>query len=298
MNLEGVVCVSCDKPLRANGSALVCDACQAKTPVRDGIPCFYQLDPDAAPFREEYFDFWFKFETTHFWHVGRREIIYRFTEPFLKQASGSPGGIRGIEIGIGNGNVTKGFVDKGVRMEGADLFESSLRYCRKRMDIPLFQADLLKLPFKQRYDFIGIYDILEHVEDDPAAIRNLYNALKPGGVLSVTVPACMSLWSPFDELDHKRRYSRRELKEKLEAAGFKVKRISFFMFFLFPIIYLVRRTQTYGKDTKLENIKELRSIPVINEVFLAVLRLEKFLLRWLDFPIGSSLIAIAQKPGA
>jgi SAM-dependent methyltransferase len=183
-------------------------------------------------------------------------------------------------------------------MEGADLFLTSLQYCRRRLDIPLYQVDLLKLPFKDRYDFIGIYDILEHIEDDPRAIRNLYAALKPGGILNVTVPACKFLWSRFDELDHKRRYSRRELLTKLEMAGFKIKRVSFFMMLLFPVVYLVRKIQRYPKDTRLEHVKEVRVIPVANALFLFIARIEKILMRFVSLPIGSSLIVAAEKPSA
>ena len=254
------------------------------------------MDPNAAPFKEEYFEFWFERENTHFWHVGRREAIYSFCKPFLKKYFPDFRRITGIEIGIGNGNVTTEFVKRGIPMEGADLFYSSLQFCRKRMDIPLYEADLLKLPFKEKYDFIGIYDIIEHIEDDKMALKNLYNALKPGGLVNITVPACKFLWSQFDELDHKRRYSKKELIEKVQEAGFLVRRTSFLMFFLFPVVYVVRKLQTYPKDTKLEHVKEVRIVPVIKDIFLALFRLEKYLIRLLNFPIGSSLILMAERP--
>ncbi|MBI2095511.1 MAG: class I SAM-dependent methyltransferase [Candidatus Omnitrophica bacterium] len=254
-----------------------------------------KLDVGALPFKEEYFEFWFKRENSHFWHIARKEIIYQFAEPFLRHFSPFRDFL-GIEIGVGNGNVAQQFVRHDIPMEGADLFLSSLQFCRKRLDVPLYQADLLKLPFKDRYDFVGIYDILEHIEDDGLAIANLYRALKPGGVLNVTVPACKFLWSQFDELDHKRRYSKRELVSKLKEVGFKIRRVSFFMFLLFPVVYLIRKIQRYPKDTKLEHVKEVRVIPVVNEILLFLFRFEKILLGITNLPIGSSLIVIAEKP--
>ena len=295
--LAGLVCPSCAAPLSLGLQDLLCSSCSESYPVVDGVPCFVKLDPDALPFKEEYFEFWFKRENAHFWHIVRKEIIYQFARPFLCRFAPYRD-FRGIEIGVGNGNVTHEFTRHGVPMEGADLFLSSLQFCRKRLDIPLYQADLLKLPFKDRYDFIGIYDILEHIEDDRLAIANLYRALKPGGVLNVAVPACKFLWSQFDELDHKRRYSKQELISKLKEAGFSIRRASFFMFLLFPVVYVVRKLQRYPKDTKLKHVKEVRVIPVVNEILLFLFRFEKILLRVMNLPIGSSLIVIAERPAA
>ncbi len=294
--LDGLVCPDCRTVLGRTGDELACSHCHANYPIEDGIPSFVKLDPNALPFKEEYFNFWFERENTHFWHISRREIIRRFLEPFLRKKFPKQDTVEAIEIGIGNGNVSKELLKLGVPMTGADLFLSSLKFCRKRMQIPLYQVDVLKLPFEERFDLIGIYDILEHIEDDALAIRNLYRALKPGGLLNVTVPALRSLWSPFDELDHKRRYEKRELVEKLTAEGFKVRRTSFFMCLLFPVVFVVRKLQRYSKDEKLENVKEVRVIPGINGLLLFIFRIEKLLLKFLDLPIGSSLIVVAEKP--
>ena len=296
LNLKEVVCPECRSALREEAEALICSGCSRAFAVRNGIPCFVELDSNALPFKEEYFEFWFKRENTHFWHVARREIIASFAAPYLAACVGAPDNSRGIEIGIGNGNVTQAFLDAGISMEGADYFYSALLFCRKRMQIPLFQADLLKLPFKERYDFIGIFDIIEHIEDDRTALRNAYEALKPGGILQVTVPACKFLWSRFDELDHKRRYSKKELIERLGEAGFKIRRVSFFMFLLFPFVYLVRKLQRYPSNTKLEHVSEVQVVPGLNPILLFIFRLERILLKFINLPIGSSLIAIAQRP--
>ena len=104
------------------------------------------------------------------------------------------------------------------------------------------------------------------------------------------------MWSKFDELDHKRRYEKKELVEKIKQAGFKVHRASYFMFLLFPVVYFIRKIQRYPKDTKLEHVKEVRIVPGINTVFLWIFRLEKLLINFINFPIGSSLILVAEKP--
>lgn len=293
--LDGLVCPECRSDVVFDSSVLKCGSCGREYPVRDGIPCFVDIDPNEPAFKEDYFEFWFR-QNKHFWQVGRRETVYQFVEPFLKSRSRDLKALSGIEIGIGNGSVTGELMKGGMKMQGADLFYSSLKYCRKRFDIPLYQADLLKLPFYNKFDFVGIYDIIEHIEDDRKSLKNIYGALKPGGFISITVPACKFLWSTFDEHQHVRRYSKKELVEKVKEAGFKVHRISFMMFLLFPVVYAFRKTQKYPTGDKLENVQEVCVIPVINEIFLAVFRLEKFLLRFFNLPIGSSLILLAEKP--
>lgn len=294
--LEGLVCISCRQNLFDAGQALRCTGCGKEFPVLEGIPRFVTIDPNEPAFKEDYFDFWFKQEN-HFWQIGRRECVYRFVKPYLRRREGGESAWKGIELGIGNGSVAGELMRYGVSMEGADLFYSALRFCRKRFgNIPLYQADLLDLPFKEKYDFAGIYDIIEHVEDDRRCLRNLYEALKPGGLLNITVPACKFLWSDFDKHQHVRRYSKEELVRKVEDAGFDVLRASFMMFLLFPIVYVFRKTQRYPTGDKLENVKEVCVLPVINEIFLAIFRLEKILLKFFNLPIGSSLILIAKKP--
>src|SRR5262245_51866166 len=83
--LEGVVCPSCLVPLAAQSQSLQCLQCLKTYPVKNGIPCFVEIDPNALPFKEEYFEFWFEKEDTHFWHIGRKESIFRFIEPYIKE---------------------------------------------------------------------------------------------------------------------------------------------------------------------------------------------------------------------
>lgn len=295
LSYEGLVCPECKENLSRESSSLKCAACSKSYRVREGIPCFVELDPAALPFKQDYLDAWFQRESTHFWNVVRQQIIYRFTAPFLRARFPALQKIEAIEIGVGTGNVPREFIKHGIPMQGADLFYNVLTYCRSRFDMPLYQADILKLPFREKFDFIGVYDILEHLEDDCLAIRNLHAALKRGGLLNVTVPACKALWSSYDELDHKRRYSKKELVARLEKGGFKILRSSYFMTFLFPVVFALRRIQKYSGRIKLQDMTEFRIIPAVNTLFRWVFGWEKFWLRFLDFPFGASLIVVAEK---
>ena len=104
------------------------------------------------------------------------------------------------------------------------------------------------------------FDVLEHIEDDNAILKTLRDALKPGGFLFVTVPADKRLWSAMDiYAEHKRRYSYKELREKIEGNGFKVIKMSYFMTFLYPLILLSRKLSvqevTMSEDDRKEQLK-------------------------------------------
>lgn len=207
-----------------------------------------------------------------------------------------------LEVGIGNGDVACFLKNKGIDMEGADIFPEAIANCKKILDIPLHQMDALKIPFRERYDIIGAFDLLEHIDNDTLALKNIFSACKTGGKIIVTVPAMRLLWGYFDiGSHHKRRYSKRELKEKMEEAGFKIERISFFMTLLFPVLFIYRLLFGMTKSArKVETGRitispEHKPTPILNNIMLFIFRIEKCLLNFVNLPFGTSLIAIARK---
>jgi len=131
-------------------------------------------------------------------------------------------------------------------------------------------------------------------------LAEISQALKPGGTIFITVPAHKLLWSYFDESsNHKRRYSRKEIVTKLERNDFVIKKMSFYMFFLFPLMLSIRMiNNTLRRNEAKRNARtsiELKTVPLVNRIFLELLRLEKWLLRYLDLPFGASLLIIAAK---
>lgn len=244
-------------------------------------------------FNEAHFDYLYEVEEKHFWFIGRNWIIWSILSPMVTSES------RMVEIGCGNGKVTSFLKSKGVRIAGGDLYERGLRFCRSRGIEELYRVDVTSLPFKDSWDIIGIFDTIEHIEDDALAIKNLYEALKEGGHLILTVPAYKFLWGSMDEVArHKRRYTRREIVEKLQTAGFSVKRASYFMTFLFPLLAFIRAISK--KDTSIEgceNLTEMKIIPFVNGLFKFLMKLEAMTIRWGDLPFGSSIIVMAQRKG-
>src|SRR5438874_10484997 len=126
-----------------------------------------------------------------------------------------------------------------------DLFEEGLELARKRTSCRLIQGDVHTVNFPSQFDLIGLFDVLEHLEEDVQVLRDLHRLLLPGRFLLLTVPAHMSLWSYFDVAAcHCRRYALDELRQKLIHTGYAVEYISEFMTLLFPLLWVTRRLRS------------------------------------------------------
>ncbi|MFA5401192.1 MAG: class I SAM-dependent methyltransferase [Dehalococcoidia bacterium] len=291
-------CPKCKQILLAEGATYICNKCACKYFTVDGFPSFIDQDMSGDSFNTTAFKFLFEMEQKHFWHVGRKEIIL----DVIRRSITCPEKIRMLEIGCGNGNVLEFLRQNNINAEGCDLFLEGLKFCRQRSgSVPLYRIDVLALPFKAEYEAVGLFDVLEHIEDDVKALCEIHRALRPGGYLILTVPAYQSLWSRHDDTSHHiRRYSKKALMAKLEHSGFSVSRVTFFMFFLFPLlasIRLISRIFNFDKNKNkgINGSLEYKTIPVINDIFLALLRLEKYLIRNMDLPFGVSLIAVVRR---
>ncbi len=235
-------------------------------------------------------------EDRHFWFAGRREIIREALE-----RTGSLDGRRMLEVGCGGGSVLRYLArHTGLRLTGGDLLPEALDYCRRRCAVPVVLLDARRLPFAGRFDVVGLFDVLEHTADDLQVLGECRTALAAHGHLVLTVPARPELWSTWDEFNgHRRRYARREIITKLTRAGFTVIRASYFMSFPAPMMYLWRRLDDLlGRRSGAAadgHLKELSIVPVVNEIALALVRLEKVMMRHVNFPYGASLLAVARK---
>ena len=145
-----------------------------------------------------------------------------------------------------------------------------------------------KIPdtLENKYDLILLTDVLEHIEDDVSASRWIQNTLKPGGYAIITVPALKILWSRMDdEVGHVRRYTKKTLLE-LFKNNMGVAYCSYYNFFLFPVKFL----------SKAQSINHMtyEKLGIIGTLFLDIMKIEAFLLRFITFPIGIALILIIQ----
>jgi len=257
---------------------------------------------DTRPtYHPEHFAPLFAAEAEHFWFRSRNRCIGAAAR--LMPDADSIKDV--LEHGCGTGFVLAELqrLFPRARVIGADLFAEGLALARRRFAGTLVQADILQCNFHEAFDLIGLFDVLEHLDDDLQVLRALRKQLRPGGHLLLTVPAHMVLWSDYDVASgHRRRYSHHQLVARLSEAGFEVDYCTEFMFAIFPLVWL-RRRMFWGRShrTDIVNIpgameKELQVQPFLNRLLEYVLRPEVW---WIEkrrrLPAGTSLLALARR---
>lgn len=177
---------------------------------------------------------------------------------------------------------------------GVDLSPLACALARLRCTARIVEGSITAMPFETvSFDAVTCADVLYHIKDDQSALRELHRVLRPGGVAVINVPAHPWLWSYHDIAVHgERRYTRRDLRRKIELAGFSVVRITHWNAFLLPLIALRRKcwpAPRGGSDVK-------ASSPGMAVFFGSVMKLEAaWLKRGAGFACGSSLLAICIK---
>ena len=202
-----------------------------------------------------------------------------------------------LDIGCGAGSNLKMIESAGFNIIGLDRSIYALSLVKKKLNVPLINGDLNRLPI--RANSIGLIiaaDILEHLDNDVNGIREIYRSLREGGILILTVPAFRSLWGVQDIVTgHRRRYSKKEILDKLIHQRFDILKSSYFNFFLFlPILLARRMIYLLGLNVQSEN--EINS-PFINFLLKAIFSLEPHMLKYFSFPFGVSIFCIAKKVG-
>lgn len=236
----------------------------------------------------------YQLEETYWWFIGRRELVaqmvtqyHRGTAPVI------------LDAGCGTGGTMAQVAPLG-RVIGCDTSSYALGFCRQRGFRELVAGDVSALPFASgSMDVVLNCDVLEHTHDDRVALAELVRVLRPGGTLVLTVPAHRFLWSEHDEaLEHRRRYAARELRQLLQDSGMLVAKLSPVVVGVFLPILLFRLMQRLRPKAPDAPRTDLRVLPKFaNDLLVQVLRLENWLLRRMNLPVGTSLVAVAHKPG-
>ena len=160
------------------------------------------------------------------------------------------------------------------------------------------QMDARNIPHESELDAIGAFDVLEHIKEDEIVLQQMCKALKPGGIVFITVPQHRWLWSAVDEYAcHVRRYGSNELHQKVCKAGFEIIRSTSFISVLLPAMYLSRMLQSNKTGMKMDDVVGLNINPILNKIFEWFLGLELLLIHaGVSLPVGGSRLLVARRP--
>ena len=241
------------------------------------------------------YDRYFALEDRHFWRVGRRRMVIELLERHLGPAPAARR--RLLDIGGACSLITRDLKQLGdVVMVEPD--EPTAEFARTELGLEGLVGSLPDaIPVRGPFDAITLLDVIEHIDDDAAALTAVRGLLRPGGVLLLTVPAIPWLWSDHDvSVHHRRRYVRGGLRSLLERTGFEVELISYHTSLLFPLIATQRLlSRARGVSAKAEY--QVNVPPrALNALLLEVMDAERKLLRRVELPIGSSLVAVCKNP--
>lgn len=286
------VCLACNYPFEA--SSWCCPHCGRSSQLLNG---FLAFAPDvvegADGFDRTFFAELVEAEASNFWFRSRNRLLCWALGRYFPEARSF------FELGCGTGFVAFAMQSAFPELivSGGDLYIEGLQHAKTRLpQAQFFQMDARHIPFKEEFDVIGAFDILEHIEEDDAVLSQMYNAVKSGGGVLLTVPQHRFMWSCKDSFaGHKRRYSRRELVKKVSNAGFEVVRTTSFVSMLLPLMALSRLRQRRPK-ANWNPMAELEIGGCLNASLEKILDFERFLIECgVSFPVGGSLLLVARR---
>lgn len=230
-------------------------------------------------------------EATHWWFVGRRKLFRSIIENIRVAPAAEI-----LDIGTSTGTNLRMLRDAGFfNVRGLDLHEEAIRWCADKGLGRVDKGDICNIPSgDQVYDLVMATDIIEHVDDDIAALREIERVMKPGGHAIITVPAFESLWGLQDTVSHhKRRYRQKELIKNLNRTGLVVDECFYFNYLLFFPIWVVRQAiRVFRINLNSEN--ELNP-SWINSFLTKLFLIDVMTARKIAPPFGVSLLAIVRK---
>jgi len=232
-------------------------------------------------------------EDKHWWFVGRRAILESFMRGIVAKIGARPSAIRILDVGCGTGANLEMLSQFG-EAEGVDVSDDALEFCRgKGLNVQKGLAE--KLPYEDgAFDVTTALDVVEHLDDDIAGLKEMFRVTKMGGYSLIFVPAFMWLWGVQDDISHHRiRYTKSQIIERLEKAGYRIERATYANWTFFAPI-LAGRTLMKLTGIKPESENNV-NVSALNGVFGRLFSSERFWLKNFNFPFGVSIVIVAKK---
>jgi SAM-dependent methyltransferase len=234
----------------------------------------------------------YQVEERHWWYVGRRRIIQSLVEKICTTLNKPNPRI--LDVGCGTGANLKMLAAHG-QAEGVDISQQAVDFCRERglESVKLGAAE--DLPYENdSFELVTALDVIEHLDDDVAGLREMRRVLRRDGRVLLFVPAFMFLWGVQDDVsNHRRRYTLPSLLKAVEAAGFSVEWSSYANISFFVPVLVVRSVMRWlglRADTEYGI-----NISLMNGPFSRLFAAERFVFKGGRLPFGVSAVCIARR---
>lgn len=234
-------------------------------------------------------------QASHWWFQARKQIMrvlldeHLHSRPVLTNTTN----LALLDVGCGTGAMLPMLREFGA-VTGVDASPRAVALCRQH-DCNRVFLDSDPAWQHARYDVLTFFDVVEHVDDDAALLAHYLRWLKPNGLVVITVPAFMCLWSEHDEINHhRRRYSKSRLRRLLQATGLEPLRLSYYNSLLFLPIAGLRLLQKTWPSRPHPPRSDFETLPAKNRWLQAIFAAERFWLRRGSFPVGLSLVCLAR----
>ena len=288
-----IICPQCGDRLTQALNAFHCTAC-GETIASEGTIHFFHRQ-DVGLFEnhsEEALTAIMACEEHHFWFRSRAEFVSRQLRRFVQSDHSF------ADIGAGSGLIAGRVTSWCSDVSAVDMQPIGLQRARARGIAQLYQMNLDKCLFVKHFDAVGLFDVMEHFDDEARVLEHAGRMLKPGGLLFITVPALSCLWNKRDILEqHRRRYGLAQLTALLEDNRFEVIDSRYFFFAITPLLYL--RALWYrlfpSPPQEGDHLDDVKINPVLNVVLYLLMRLENAAVARLKPPVGGSILAVARK---
>ena len=233
-------------------------------------------------------------EGSHWWFVGRRKILESFLEPIVQKLRTHDAELRILDVGCGTGANIEMLSQYG-RAEGVDVSDDALEFCRRK-GLTVQKGLAEKLPYEdEAFDLTTALDVVEHLDDDIAGLKEMFRVTKSGGYSLIFVPAFMWLWGVQDDIsNHRIRYTKKQIVDRLEKAGYTVERATYANWTFFTPI-LAGRTLMKLTGIKPESENNI-TISGLNAPLGKLFGAERFWLKHFNFPLGVSIVVVAKRP--
>lgn len=282
--------------LNSKGMEKMYSFIEGEYPNKEEIVILEEVSIEALSYPEDDYNHLFQIEEHSFWFQHRNQCIEKVIQAYPSKEL--------IDVGGGNGYVTWYLQKKGYDVI---LLEPSMQGCLnakkrgvKKIICGLMQETSIK---PNTLESVCLFDVLEHIEDDRAFLKNIHSHMKANGRLYLTVPAFSKLWSKEDdEAGHFRRYELEGITQLLKESGFKIEFSNYFFSFLYVPIWMIRVVGGKLREKRVKEPKKEKTIrqqhegyyqkikPIVD--FLTKKEQEK--LSFKSIKRGSSLIIVAK----